>query len=459
METEMYDVAIIGAGLVGTAIARQISGGDLRVVVLESHDDVGNGTSKANTAIWHTGFDCTPGTLESRLVRRGHALLGEYAQRANIALERTGAIMVAWNQEELAALPKLQAKAIENGYDNSQILSADQVRDYEQHLGEGVLGGLMIPDEGIMCTWTTSIAFATQALSNGVEFKFLWQAESFIRQTDDSWLVIDKEGRSLTTRYIINSAGLHSDDINRSFGHGEFNITARKGQLLVFDKLSNNLVSHIILPIPTKMGKGVLVSPTVYGNVIVGPTAEDQIDKSDRSITAHGIDFLLNKAATLMPELLNFEVTAMYAGLRAATEHSDYQISSHPEQNYVCVGGIRSTGLTASMSIAEYVAELLTAMGVESREPDATTIPVMPTIGERFVRPFQRDDMIERDKAYGEIVCHCEHVSRGEIRDALNSPIPARSLDGVKRRTRATLGRCQGFYCKAQVRAMIEGKQ
>jgi glycerol-3-phosphate dehydrogenase len=219
--------------------------------------------------------------------------------------------------------------------------------------------------------------------------------------------------------------------------------------------MARGLVNHILLPVPTKMGKGVLISPTVFGNIMLGPTAENLTDKQATETTAEGIATLLEKGKRILPDLLHEEVTATYAGLRASTEHDDYQIYLHSEERYLCLGGIRSTGLSASMAIAEYAVELLAQAGLElSRKPNFQTI-TMPNLGEAFPRPYQSDDLIRQNPDYGRIICHCERVTRGEILDAMRSVVPARSFDGLRRRTRAQMGRCQGFYCSAEIAALM----
>jgi glycerol-3-phosphate dehydrogenase len=248
---------------------------------------------------------------------------------------------------------------------------------------------------------------------------------------------------------------LHADTIDRLFGHAAFTVTPRRGELIVFDKFARPLLNHILLPVPTAVSKGVLVSPTVFGNVVLGPTAEDIADKTATASTPGGIAALLEKGRRILPSLLDEEVTAVYVGLRAATEHADYQIAIYPEQRYVCVGGIRSTGLSASMAIAEYVADGLRDAGLVLQPKEHWQPVRMPNIGEGFPRPYQRADLIRDNPDYGRIVCHCERVCRGEIIDAARCPVPARSLDGIRRRTRALLGRCQGFYCSASIAALL----
>ena len=263
--------------------------------------------------------------------------------------------------------------------------------------------------------------------------------------------------REWRTRFLVNAAGLRSDELDRMLGHDGFTVTPRRGELIVFDKLSRPLVSHIVLAVPTKITKGVLIAPTVFGNVMLGPTAEDVERKDDTSSTAHGLDYLRGEGRRILPELLEHEVTAVYVGLRAATEHTDYQVSIHADEGYACVGGIRSTGLSGSMAIAEHVRGLLGDAGLSlSPRPGPPAELSMPNIGEAYLRPYADAERIARDREYGRIVCFCERVTRGEIRDAFESPVPPVDLDGLRRRTRSHMGRCQGFFCGAELAALIE---
>lgn len=466
LPSEPYDVTVVGAGVVGSAIARELAGHPhLRVALVEASGDVGDGTSKANTAILHTGFDAVPGSLESRLVREGQRLLAAYAAESGIPVEPVGALLIAWDDEQRAALPGLLKKAEANGYRDARIIGADEVRAREPRLGEGALGALDVPGESIICPWTTTLAYATQAVRGGVDLHLNCEVEkvssSSGRDGSGCCHELATPRGVVRTRYLVNAAGLHADTLDRRLlGRGEFTVTPRRGQLIVFDKLARDLVRHILLPVPTALGKGVLVAPTVYGNVLLGPTAEELDDKRATDTTEDGLAGLRAKGRRILPSLLDEEVTAVYAGLRAATEHDDYQIHGSPQERYITVGGIRSTGLTASMAIAEYVVGLLAdAAGPDLDLTVAGNLdPVrMPNLGEAFPRPYQRADLIATDPAYGSIVCHCERVTRGEIRDALISTVPPGSLDGLRRRTRARGGRCQGFYCGAAVRELFDG--
>jgi glycerol-3-phosphate dehydrogenase len=450
-----FDVAVIGAGIVGGAIARELASYQLSVALIEARGDVGDVTSKANTALLHTGYDATPGTLESRLVRRGYELLSEYATRTGIPVERTGALLVAWNQEELDTLPGLKDKAERNGYNYCQIVDAAEVYRQLPHLGPGALGALTVPDESIICTWTASLALATDARLRGTELLLDHHVDRL--QTGTEHTVLHTTGGDVTARYVVNAAGLGSDTVDRLFGHDRFTVTPRRGELLVFDKLSRPLVNRIVLAVPTKLGKGVLISPTIYGNVMLGPTAENLTDKTATGTSEDGLEFLLGKGKTLMPRLLEEEVTATYAGLRATIDHNDYLIETDRAQRYVLVAGIRSTGLTSGMAVAEYVRDQLADAGlVLSPRAELPDPPRMPNIGENFPRPYQDAERIAADPAYGRIVCFCERVTAGEIRDAFASPIPPRDLNGLRRRTRAMNGRCQAFFCGAEVQALLD---
>lgn len=450
----LYDVAVIGAGVVGCAIARELARYELRCVLVESSSDIGAGTSKANTAILHTGYDGKPGFLETQLVRRGYALLNDFGPQAGIPIEHTGALLVAWTEDQLQSLSTIRETALKNGIGDVHRISIDELYRLEPHLGRGALGALKVPGESIICPFTTPLAFATQAVINGVDLCLNSPIQSIEKTPQEHYLLRHPKG-AISSRYIVNAAGLFSDTVNAMMGHDEFHVTPRRGELIVFDKMARSLVAHILMPVPTKTTKGVMIAPTVLGNVLLGPTAEDLEDKTATDTSEAGLSAILDKGHVILPELVHHEITATYAGLRAATEHSDYQIRLLAEQRYLCVGGIRSTGLTASMAIAEYSVQQLADAGLSLR-PRSEFLPVhMPSIGEASTRPYQSDEMIHTNPDYGRIVCHCERVTKGEIVDAARSAIPAKSLDALGRRTRAQLGRCQGFFCSAEVTTLL----
>jgi glycerol-3-phosphate dehydrogenase len=454
-DSEAVDVVVIGAGVVGAAIARELSRYQLTVVLADAANDVGTGTTKANTAILHTGFDAVPGSLESRLLRRGSALLTDYAGLAGIPVERTGALLVAWTAEQERELPAIEQRSRQNSCDRVRPVTAAELYRREPHLGPGALAALEIPDESVICPWTTPLAYATEAVRAGVRL-MLGARVTGAQAGRDRHLLSTTRG-TLRARWVVNAAGLHSDRVDAMLGgDGGFAIRPRRGELIVFDKLARPLLGSILLPVPTAQSKGVLVAPTVYGNVLLGPTAQDIDDRGDTATTADGLASLTAAGRRILPRLLDEEVTATYAGLRAATEHRDYQIRVDATRRYACAAGIRSTGLSASLGIAEHVVGLMGDAGLPLRgRNDVAAPPVMPYIGQAGRRPYQDAALIGADPDYGRIVCHCERVTRGEIRDALASTVPPADLDGLRRRTRVQNGRCQGFYCAAAVSALM----
>ncbi|AFM18158.1 putative dehydrogenase [Mycolicibacterium chubuense NBB4] len=448
------DVIVVGAGIVGCAIARALAATQLSVTLVEARADVGDGTSKANTALLHTGFDATPGTLESRLVARGYDLLGAYAEQTGIPVERTGAMLVAWTEEEADALPGLMVKAERNGYRECGIVRADEIYRRVPDLGPGALAGLAVPGESIICTWTTNLALATDAVARGA--RLLRGARVTAAVHGPEYTTLRTTRGDLRGRWVINAAGLGADRLDAEFGYHRFTVTPRRGELLVFDKLTRPMVPLIVLAVPSSRGKGVLVSPTIYGNVMVGPTSENLEDRTATGTSEEGFEFLVAKGRALMPALFDEEITATYAGLRAAIDHDDYLIDVDRAARYVLVGGIRSTGLTSGMAVAEHVAGLLDEAGVDVTERDHLPAPPrMPNIGEAGMRPYQDAERIAADPEYGRIVCFCERVSAGEIRDTFDSSIPPADLDGLRRRTRVMNGRCQGFYCGAHTAELL----
>jgi len=435
----------VGAGVVGAAVARELSRFDLSCTLLDAGPDIGAGTSKANTALLHTGFDATPGTLEARLVRRGHELLSAYAAQVGIPLARIGALLVAWTPEQRAAFPGIVERAHANGDAATREVGVEELYRREPHLGPGAHGALDIPDEGIVCPFTTPLAYATEAVLNGCELRRGVRVTGVERRSDGGFELQTTRG-SIGTRFFVNAAGLYSDELDRHAGHDGFTITPRRGELIVYDKLARPLLNHIVLAVPTGTTKGVLVAPTVFGNLLVGPTAQDIQRKDDTSSTAEGLAYLRAEGKRILPQLGQHEVTAVYVGLRAATEHTDYQLTIHAAEGYACIGGIRSTGLSASLAIAEHVRTELGAAGLELHPKERTATVRMPNIGELSRRPYEQT---------GRIVCFCERVTLGEIEAALSSTIPPVDLDGLRRRTRVLMGRCQGFYCGARVAALL----
>ena len=457
MINKIFDVAIIGAGVVGSAIAREFAKHDLTLCLIDAAADVGEATSKSNTAILHTGFDMTPGSLEAKLVSQGYQLLKAYAGEVNIAVEKLGGLLVAWSDEEVANLPKLKEKAIANGYTECELITKEELYKLEPNLGDGALAALTVPGEWIIDPWSPIVAFATQAKLAGCEIRLNTKVLDIA--VAGELITLGTNDQPITCKYLINAAGLYSDEIDKLLGISDFKVTPRRGELIVFDKLSRSLINHIILPVPSSMGKGVLVAPTVFGNIMLGPTAENLDDKTATGSTNAGLKFLMEKGRKIAPQLLGEEITAIYAGLRAATEHSDFQIKLHTvnnKQRYLTAGGIRSTGLTASMAIATYVKQLLIAAGLDTGGEKELPAVKMNNLGEASLRSYQDEEKIAQSPLHGSIICHCEKTTTQEVLDALTSPLPPTNIANLARRTRAGLGRCQGFYCHSELRKLLE---
>jgi len=445
-----FDIAIIGAGVVGCAIARQLTLRGARVLVLEKAVDVLDGASKGNSAILHTGFDAPPGSLEQACIAKGYAEYCAIAPDLGLPILKSGALVLAWDQDQLAQLPDLVEKAHKNGVTDVAMVSRAEILKREPCLSDTVVGGFEVPGEFLIDPWATAHAYILQAIANGATLSRGAEVLSGTFQ-EGHWRLETPKG-SFTARRVINCAGLYGDIVDERLGFDRtFTVTPRKGQFVVFDKVASDLVSAIILPVPTKKTKGVVVCRTIFGNLLVGPTAEDQQSRTNASTDRDALLQLQKRGIEMIPDLAHCEVTTAYAGLRPATEFPEYQINQIENKNYVCVGGIRSTGLSAALGIAHYIGDL---MGKQDFAQPAIADPILPSI-DRLSNYHPRD---WQEPGNGGIVCHCELVTRREIEQALNGPMPPASLQGLKRRTRVCMGRCQGFYCTAEVAKITAGR-
>ncbi len=451
--TAVFDIAIVGAGVVGCALAREMTLAGARVALLERGRDILQGASKANSALLHTGFDAPPGSLELACMREGREVYLALREQLNLPVLETSALVVAWTEQQLARLPELQARAHQNGVAQARAVGRRELRDHEPGLDRAALGALLVPGEFAIDPWSAPLAYALQALANGALVERDCEVTGGDLR-DGVWRLRTGRGE-LRARAVFNAAGLWGDRVEAIARQPRFRIRPRKGQFVVFDKSAAKAVRNIILPVPDPRTKGVLVAPTVFGNVLVGPTAEEQDDRERATVEQPAIDALVARAGALVPALAEQPITALYAGLRPATEHKDYQIPADPDRRWITVGGIRSTGLTAALGIAAHVRRLYEAsfrQGSRALEPVPQRLPAaVPNLAEHRPRPYQQGGC-------GEIVCHCERVTRSEIEAALQGPLPAADLGGLKRRTRCMMGPCQGFYCAGRVCALTAGR-
>lgn len=455
-----YDVAIIGAGVVGCALAYELSQYALRVAVVDRNHDVGEGTSKANSAIIHTGFDARPGTLESELVTRASREWPELARALRIPFAQTSALLVAVTDEQAHKLPALRERALHNGVDDVERLSADAARALEPNLTPAVCGALLIPRESIIDPFTVSIAYAEVALQNGVDIFLGVEVASIDRDAAVKRIVCAGGSLIIPARRVINAAGLGSRDLAVTYGGERFDTNPRRGQFVIYDRHASALIRRILLPIPTERSKGMLVAPTIFGNILAGPTAEDlPPGASDAThTTVAGLTRVKHSAELLCPALGDQPVIAAYAGLRCNCAQGSYWIrfnDGHP--GVVTVSGVRSTGLSSSIALARHIiAGMAERCGLELR-PDARAVRARSadSMPGWWRRPYDHAEQVEARPDYGKIVCACEHISLGEIIDALDSPLAPRTLDAIKRRTRALTGRCQAFQCGIPVARII----
>ena len=444
------DIAIIGGGVVGCGVARRMALEGASVVLIEKASDILDGASKGNSAILHTGFDAPPGSLEWKCVQDGHAEYLAICKSMNLPVLKTGALVAAWTKDEEERLATVLKKGLENGVDDLRLLSRAEIHKIEPHLDRSVRAAISVPREYVIDPWSAPLAYLLQAIEN--DGRALFNAEVTGGDFDGNhWLLQTGRGR-VRARYVVNCAGLYGDIVDHAtLGNSEFVIKPRKGQFVVFDMAASKLINSIILPVPSERTKGIVLFPTIFGNMMVGPTAEEQDSRDDASVDKDVLNMLTKKAIKMLPALADMPVTATYAGIRPATERKEYRIIEDPERNWITLGGIRSTGLTSALGLGHHVRALLGSMGASFEKRKQIITPTVPNLAEHLPRDCN-------EPGYGKIVCHCEMVTQREIEAVFTGKIPAGSLAGLKRRTRATMGRCQGFYCSARLAELTEGK-
>ena len=450
----MYDVIIVGAGVSGAAFARELSRCAARVCVLEKEEDVCCGTSKANSAIVHAGYDAAPGSLMAKLNVRGNALMGDLAKDLDIPFRRIGSLVVCLSEEDMPGLQALYDRGQANGVPDLRIIYHDELLQMEPNLSEETYAALYAPTAGIVCPFGLNIALAENAAMNGVEFHFDTEVQSLERRQGGGWILHTSQG-SYETRLVVNAAGVYADGLHNMISSGKIHITPRRGDYCLLDKTTGSHVNHTIFPLPGKYGKGILVSPTIHGNLLLGPTAIDVADPEATNTTADGLAQVLENAGRYVKEIPYKNVITSFAGLRAHEDGHEFIIGEVPgAENFIDCAGIESPGLTSSPAIGEMVAEIVRAK-LELSEKEHFISRRKGIMNPTQLPDGERQEWIRRHPAYGHIVCRCEHISEGEILDAIHRPLGARSLDGVKRRVRAGMGRCQGGFCSPRVMELL----
>ena len=449
----MYDIIIIGAGVSGAAAARELSRYEADICVLEKEEDVCCGSSKANSAIVHAGYDAVPGSLKARLNVRGNELMGDLARELDFPFERRGSLVLCLNEEEMPELQALYDRGVENGVKDMRILAAEEVLAMEPNVADNVCAALYAPTAGIVCPFGLNIAMAENACANGVTFQFNTQVDK-ITKLEEGYALHTNNG-TFRARFVVNAAGVYADALHNMVSDDRIHITARRGDYCLLDKEAGGHVGRTIFALPGKRGKGVLVTPTIHGNLLVGPTAVDVEDKEAVNTTAEGLAELTAKAQMSVKNIPMKQVITSFAGLRAHEDGGDFMIGEVPDApGFIDCAGIESPGIASSPAIGEMIAQILCEkMGLKKKKDFIATRQGI-TDPSRLSMD-ERNALIMENPAYGNIVCRCEMVTEGEIVDAIRRPLGARSLDGVKRRTRAGMGRCQSGFCSPAVMDII----
>ena len=445
-----FDVAVIGAGVVGSLITRELSKYNIKIALLERHNDCAMGATKANSAIVHAGFDAKPGSLKAKLNVRGVELMKTFCKELNVPLKNNGALVVAFSEEEIPHLNELLERGVVNGVPELRVVGRDELVKMEPNIGETAVAALVAPTSSIVCPYELTIAGVENAVTNGAQFIRNCAVES-IEYKNEEFVLGTTQGE-ITAKYVINAAGVHSGKIASLIGDGSIEIVVRHGDYYLLDKSQGSLVSRTIFQCPTKMGKGVLVSPTVDGNLIVGPSAEDIDDGDEVATTNVGLEKIYVNAIKSVPAVSLRNAITSFSGNRAHPTSDDFIIgSSKVNKNFINAAGIESPGLSSAPAIAEMIEGIMLELtGGLDKKADYNPIRPEP-VRFRHMSTEERAKLIEKNKAYGRIVCRCETITEGEILDAIHAPAGARDVDGVKRRTRAGMGRCQGGFCGSKV--------
>ncbi len=454
----MQDVIIIGAGVIGCAIARELSRYQLKILVLEKESDVCEGTSKANSAIVHAGYDAKPGSLKAKLNVEGNKLMEDLSHELDFAFRRNGSLVLCFQKEEREQLEKLFNNGLKNGVTGLKILEKEEINKLEPNISDEVCAALYAPTGGIVCPFNLTIALAENAYTNGTEFKLNTEVMDIIKieeSTYENYYRLKTNQGEFTTKIVINAAGVYADKFHNMVSEDKMHITARKGEYCLMDKAVGDYVDKTIFQLPNKFGKGVLVTPTIHGNLLIGPTALDIQDKEMINTTADALNEVIEKAKKSVNKLPLNKIITSFAGLRAHAEQDDFIIEEVKDApGFIDVAGIESPGLSSAPAIGRFVEKMVLQI-----------LPAMKKnnfIGHRkgvinlsSLNYGERKELIKKNPAYANVICRCETVTEGEIMDAINRPLGAVTLDGIKRRTRAGSGRCQAGFCLPKTMSIL----
>lgn len=442
-----YDVVVVGAGVVGSLTARELTRYKLKVCLLESEADVAMGASKANSAIVHGGYDPVPGTLKAKLNVEGTVMMEGLCKELDVGYRKNGSMVVAFSDEQLEHVKMLKERGEKNGVKGLSVISGDEARKLEPQLSDTIVGALLCTSSGIVCPYNLAVAAAGNAMDNGADLKLNFRVTG-ISDDGDKYVVTSEKGEKVEARYIVNAAGLGSDAVAALLGDDKWHLTAKKGEYMLLDKADGKMVDRTIFQTPTKAGKGILVTPTVDGNLLTGPTSE-KTEKGDKSTTLEGLDKIKSTAVLSVPKVDFRDVITSFSGLRASCDETDDFVIEQSEKSKRAVHavGIDSPGLSASPAIAVYIVELLKKAGVKLERNEKFNPNRVSCSHFRHLSNEEKNEWIKKEPAYGRIICRCENVTEGEILAALRQNPKATTLDAVKRRTRAGMGRCQAGFC------------
>ncbi|MEE1139223.1 MAG: NAD(P)/FAD-dependent oxidoreductase [Acutalibacteraceae bacterium] len=444
-----YDVAVIGAGVIGSLIARELSRYNLKIALVEKCNDMAMGTSKANSAIVHAGFDAKPGSMKAKLNVEGTALMPELCKTLGVPFKPVGSLVVAFSDEEVETLKALLERGNINGVPGLEIYDKQKLKEAEPYISDEAKAALWAPSAGIVCPYELTIAAAENAVVNGTDFIRNFEVNKI--DFDGNIFTVSDGKNEFTAKYVINAAGVFCDEIASLIGDTSIHTTPRKGEYMLCDKSIGHLANHTIFQCPSKMGKGILVTPTVDGNLLLGPSAIDIDDKEDVTTQADTLASVLDIAKKSVPCLTTRDVITSFAGLRAHCDRDDFIIEpSAVNSQFINVAGIESPGLSSAPAIALYVKDIVVEVLGADEKADFNPVRNEP-VRFRHMNNEERKALIKNNPAYGRIICRCETITEGEILDAINAPAGARDVDGVKRRTRAGMGRCQGGFCGSKV--------
>jgi glycerol-3-phosphate dehydrogenase len=441
----MTDIIIIGAGVAGCAVARELSKYQVKICVVEKEEDVCCGTSKANSAIVHAGYDAAEGSLMAKLNVQGNEMMEALSKELDFSFQRNGSLIICLNKEDRPNLEKLYQRGLKNGVKGLQILTKEEVLQMEPNINENIEGALYAPTGGIVCPFGLTTALAENAYNNGVEFKFNTEVLDIIKE--DGFYQLKTNQGTFEAKYVINAAGVYGDRFHNMVSKHKIHITARRGDYCLLDKSVGDYVSRTIFQVPTKYGKGVLVTPTVHGNLLVGPTAIDIQDKEAIEVTQEGLSEVIAKANHTVKSLPIRQVITSFAGLRAHEDGHEFIIGEVEDaKGFIDVVGIESPGLTSAPAIGVMTADIVQRlMQLEKKASFIGRRKGITHFSELTME--EKNKLIQQKPAYGNIICRCEMITEGEILEAIHRPLGATSLDGIKRRTRAGMGRCQAGFC------------